>query len=153
MNILNNVQELKNKKINFFEFYGISPTGLGLRSDSEGDGKYRAKRSNAEGWHDGFDFLCHTGQKIVAPFENLLIERIWYPYRDLSYGGLMMSNSMLQVILCYFQPITELVGTTVKIGQTIGYAQSISKRYGANMQDHIHCRIPSFNPELLIKIL
>ena len=153
MKILAGLKELKERQMNLFEFYGISPTGLGLRSDSAGDGKYRARRTNASGWHDGYDFLCHDGQKVVAPFENLLIERPWYPYRDLSFGGLMMSNSSLQVILCYFQPLIELVGTKVKIGQTIGYAQSISKRHGSDMSDHIHMRICSFNPELLINFL
>ena len=46
------------------------------------------------------------------------------------------------------QPDPELMGTEVKVGQVIGTAQDISKKY-PGVTPHVHLRIFSLDPELL----
>ena len=54
----------------------ISPTGKGIRVDSEGDGNYGASRGSRR--HNGIDYICVEGQEVRAPF-NMLINRIAKP--------------------------------------------------------------------------
>lgn len=117
----------------------VSPTGRGIRSDSEGDGNYGARRGDRR--HNGVDYLCDEGQDIVAPFD-MLIERKAYPNRDMIMSGISWSSGRSSGRMFYFQPFIDLIGCHVKEGAVIGKAQSVSGYYDLpQMEDHIHFQI------------
>jgi hypothetical protein len=119
----------------------ISPTGKGVRNDSEGSGEYGAPRSNRV--HNGIDYLCDAGQTIVAPFD-LTIKRISVPKINSPMSGIEWVSGKSSGKMFYFKPYLHLIGRLVKAGEGIGVAQSVSKDYGLpRMQDHIHFQIDS----------
>lgn len=127
----------------------ISPTGKALRGlDKYGSGAYGAGRGNRI--HRGADYLCVSGQDVVSPISGTVI-RIARPYRKKGYSGLLIRSPIIEIKLFYFKPLTRIVGTNVKAGDTIGIAQDISKKY-PKMIPHIHLQIDSISPELLINL-
>lgn len=117
----------------------ISPTGLGIRVDSEGSGIYAARRGARR--HNGVDYRCKDGQDIVAPFD-MRIDRIAYPNRDMTMRGVAWSTERSRGKMFYFEPDRDLVGAEVEEGQVIGTAQSVSRYYGLpKMMDHIHFQV------------
>ena len=117
----------------------ISPTGLGIRNDVEGSGAYGANRGSRK--HNGIDYVCKEGQRIVAPF-NMQVTRISKPKADSPMSGIAWTAGSSEGRMWYFTPLTEIIGEYVVEGQLIGYAQSVSKDYGLpDMTDHIHFQI------------
>ncbi len=117
----------------------ISPTGLGIRSDSEGDGNYGASRGSKR--HNGQDYECKKGQDIKAPFD-LVITRIAYPETDCIMQGIAWKRGKSTGRMFYFKPDMNLVGNPVKQGAIIGKAQSVSEYYKLpKMKDHVHFRV------------
>ena len=121
-----------------------------MRNDSGGSGDYGAKRGDRI--HKGTDFLVVPGEKVFAPISGF-VSRIAYPYTDTkAYSGLIIENSEIRVKMFYFLPFPTVIGQEVELGQEIGIAQDISKRYGGGMRPHIHLEIDHMNPMLLINL-
>ena len=126
-----------------------SPTGLGLRNDQEGLGHYGAPRGKRK--HRGYDFLCTPGQDVVCPVEFGKIIRVAYPDNDTQYLGVEIRGPHISIKLFYCDPWLSLIGKWVKRGETIAIAQDVSNKYGKKMKPHVHLRITSIDPEMLIK--
>ena len=117
----------------------ISPTGKGIRVDSEGDGNYGSRRAGKR--HNGIDYLCNKGADIVAPF-RMFLERVSYPKRNSSLSGIAWKTGKSSGRMWYFSPKLSLLNTWVKQGEIIGQAQSVSYDYNLpNMKDHVHFQI------------
>jgi len=127
----------------------ISPTGKGIRRDTQGQGDYRASRGRRV--HKGCDYLCDPGQNIVSPIEGK-ITRIAYPYaKDLRWQGCVIVGTFFTIKMFYFKPFEDLIKQDVQQGQHIGFAQNISKKYSQAMQPHIHLQIDQCDPNIFIK--
>ncbi len=117
----------------------ISPTGKGIRKDSEGDGNYGASRGSRR--HNGIDYLCQAGQDVVAPFDMTIV-RVSNPKADSPLSGIVWERGRSRGKMFYFMPYPDLIGRAVAEGQAIGIAQSCSDDYGLpKMMDHIHFQI------------
>ncbi len=127
-----------------------SPTGLGIRSDTKGNGHYGAKRGIRI--HLGTDFLCKPGQEITCPIDGGIITRENYPYADLSYNGLTIRNKDITIVMYYCKALPGIVRQNVFRGQYIADAEDISLRWGKDMEAHIHLQIKSINPELFLGV-
>jgi len=126
----------------------ISPTGYGIRHDSMGSGCYRAPRGDR--WHDGVDFLCEPGQDIVAPIAGVVMGPA-NPYPGGPYTGLVLEGNDCVLKIFYVRPLRSLFKKWVEQGEVIGKAQDISAKYGGGMLPHVHVRVISYNPQLLLK--
>jgi len=124
-----------------------NPTGLGIRSDSGGDGHFGASRGNRK--HEGMDFLCEPGQVIRSPISGKLT-RSWPYVGDKTYTGCGIWGKKYMVKLWYFTPDESLIQDEVIAGQEIGLAQNISVKYGGGMKPHIHLGLWSLNPTTLL---
>lgn len=117
----------------------ISPTGKGIRVDSEGDGNYGTSRGDRV--HNGIDYESNMGQEVVAPFD-MRITRVSYPNRDLNMSGVAWEKGKSEGRMFYLDPILMKIGADVKQGEVIGYAQDVSSYYGLpNMKNHIHFQV------------
>lgn len=127
----------------------ISPTGKPVRgTDKWGEGRYGAKRGDH--LHKGADFICEPGQDVMAPISGL-VEREARPYAEGEYSGLLIREALFAVKMFYFEPIKEIVGKFVSMGQKIGVAQDVAKKY-PGMTPHIHLEIESIDPTLLLEV-
>ena len=116
-----------------------NPTGLWIRSDSQGDGHFGARRGKRR--HAGLDLLCKPGQPVVSPCAAQ-VTRLAFPYEGaFEWKGLLLKNGPYAVKLFYLEPDESLIGQWIEEGQVLGHAQDISKRYGAEMLPHIHIEI------------
>lgn len=127
----------------------ISPTGLGVRSDEEGDGAWGSKRT--AGAHKGVDFICHPYQDIVAP-TDMIIQRIARPYVGTSLSGIAWRSETMAGKMFYFLPYIRLIGRPVREGQVIGTAQDVSLEYDPGMTPHVHMQIDSIDVMALINL-
>jgi len=117
----------------------ISPTGKGIRNDSEGSGEYGSRRGERR--HNGVDYICVEGQDIVAPFD-MYISRISNPKRDSLMSGIKWETEKSYGKLFYFLPDKNLIGKDVKEGDVIGTAQDVSRHYGLkDMIPHLHFQV------------
>jgi hypothetical protein len=117
----------------------ISPTGKGIRIDSEGSGEYGASRGIRI--HNGIDYLCDQGQGVRAPF-GMFIKRIANPKSNSPLSGIEWTAGRSSGKMFYFKPYKQTIGQEVVEGEIIGIAQSVSKDYGLpNMLDHIHFQV------------
>ena len=117
----------------------ISPTGFGIRVDTEGDGNYGSSRGTR--LHNGVDYICYKGQDIVAPF-NMIVTRLAYPKSDKVMSGIAWQKGKSTGRMFYFEPDTNLIGNPVHEGDVIGIAQSVSEYYELpGMIDHIHFQV------------
>lgn len=125
----------------------ISPTGLGIRNDSMGDGHYGAYRKGRI--HLGCDFMSIPGDPVRAPFK-MLIERIALPKADSYLSGVAWRSDDMTGKMFYFKPDETFIGLNVNQGTVIGTAQQLD--YGPDMDNHIHFQIDSVNPEILMHV-
>jgi len=122
----------------------ISPTGKGIRSDSEGSGEYGSRRGDRV--HNGVDYICVQFQAIVAPFD-MKIDREAKPYGDKEQNGQKMSGIKWATKksngrLFYFEPDYLKIGKYVHQGEVIGIAQAVSEYHALpKMTDHVHFQI------------
>jgi murein DD-endopeptidase MepM/ murein hydrolase activator NlpD len=137
---LNQTIQVKKVMTNMVAFAPIV-TPLSIRSDTSGDGRFQASRSNGARTHDGVDLLVREGQPIYAPFDAVVVRKS-YPYKtDMRWEGLLLRRGDgLEVKVFYMTPSVS-AGTMVKAGQKIGTAQSIKKKYGGSMRDHTHVEV------------
>ena len=127
-----------------------NPTGLGIRSDSEGGGRFGDRRGPTR-VHDGLDVVCVPGQKVLSPISGVFT-RIVYPYAsDLSWSGVEIKNEDFWIWMFYIDPRRSLLKTYVLAGDVIGAAQDISRKYGAAMTPHIHLQVRRISPLMFFK--
>lgn len=112
---------------------------MNVRNDSQGKGHYGAKRGNR--LHYGVDWLVTKGEAVYAPADGKLV-RIAYPdANDYSKSGFLFKEDAtgIEHKVFYAVPDYLLIGKSVKAGQKIATAQSVSEKYGLpKMKDHIH---------------
>ena len=132
-----------------------NPTGLGVRNDKGGRGYYGAPRSRmlATGklqryLHKGTDYRCEPGQIVKSPMTGIIARRA-KPYAHDFYSGVLIVSKRLSLKMFYLEPNSDLIGKVVKIGDTIGIAQDISKKY-PTVTPHIHVEIVKCDPEIFI---
>ena len=73
------------------------------------------------------------------------------PVNGVWFSGLLIQASDYEYTLFYFEPIKEVLMTTIKEGQLIGIAQDISIKY-PGIIPHVHMQFDSINPELFIRL-
>ena len=134
-------------------------TGQGIRNDKAGFGYYGAPRSKTVDGktvrytHEGVDYICTPGQLVCMPCTGRIV-RLAYPYSDKSYGGVLIEAKRAMLKVFYVEPYDGIVGRTFKIGDPIGIAQDVSKRYpGQGVTPHVHVQIDRCDPEILFKDL
>jgi len=132
-----------------------NPTGLGIRNDAGGKGYYGAPRSRklANGkiqryLHKGTDYKCVPGQIVRSPMTGIIV-RIARPYVQGEFSGLVIAAKRLTLKMFYLQPFPQLIGKVVKIGEEIGLAQDIGKKYPL-VTPHIHVEVVRCDPEIFI---
>ena len=134
----------------------ISPTGKGIRGlDEHGYGKWGTPRGKHV--HFGADYICEPGQEIYSPVDGKIL-RIAFPYpsphqaegKDILYAGVLIRASYCELKMFYFEPLKGFLFKDVEMGQVIGKAQDIGKKY-KGITPHIHLEITSINPELFIR--
>lgn len=134
--------------------------------DDFGSGEFGASRDNGKRTHNGIDFECKPGDKIVSPCSGH-VTKIGYAYAD-GVGGLNSKEPKYRYIeittkneithrVFYVEP-KVMAGQTVTTGKTIiGTAQNIAARYSTakkTMNNHVHYGVKvngeHVNPEHLI---
>ena len=126
----------------------INPTGGNIRSDSMGCGLYGAPRGDRK--HNGLDYCCDPGQTVVSPIDGKII-RVALPYAGAKYTGLMIEGHQITITMFYISPLPYIVGKDVKAGDVVAIAQDISEKYGHGMLPHVHLRIDSIDPLLVME--
>ena len=127
----------------------LNPTGGTVRNDSGGYGYWQASRGVKV--HEGADFTLPEGpgQLVISPIGGV-IERIAYPYSDTKeYSGVLIVGSDIWVKIFYIKPFVAFIGQRVSMGEPIGIAQDISKRY-PGILPHIHLEVVKINPLILM---
>ena len=124
-----------------------NPTGLGLREDTAGSGRFGASRGNRK--HEGIDLLCEPRQIVRATIPGKLITAYPYP-DDWIYTGCRIWGKDWMAKMFYFMPYSHRINENVLAGEDIGIAQDISLKYGGGMLPHIHVALYKLNPTLLV---
>ncbi len=115
-----------------------------IRMDARGDGHYGAPRGDRR--HNGVDYTCVPGQAVLSPCSGT-VKRWGYPYVDAQ--GLVDPKYMLIVIdgddgsehkVMYIKPTAPKYWKVAE-GDTIGYAQDVSQKWGSDMLPHIHWEV------------
>jgi len=116
----------------------FNPTGLPIRSDSEGDGNFLSARGTR--LHNGIDFESIPGKLVIAPCD-MRINRIAKPKSGCYLSGIKFTAEFFTGKMFYLKPYLMLIGTDIKKGSPIGIAQDMTKEYGPKMTSHIHLQI------------
>ena len=121
---------------------GISVRGRPTRLCSSADPHW--SRGVCDGGlrhHEGVDYVAAAGQPVQAPISGY-VTRIGYAYDDdLSFRYVEITNPALryQARVLYVSPDVA-VGQTVRLGEAIGEAQSLQRRY-PGITDHVHLEL------------
>ena len=139
----------------------LNPSGGVLRSDTWGDGRWRAARGTRD--HMGVDHVVMPGQPIIAPAPGFVSRRS-APYAPSSGDwwhhsanvGLVIDTVGLVdhvkpppvLFLWYVRPLPGIVGSTVAAGQVVAIAESVAGLYRRRypdeevaMLDHVHLEL------------
>lgn len=119
--------------------FWVNPTGLGVRSDGAGDGKFGASRGDRI--HLGTDFLSVAGQGVVAPIDaqyRRYVNRVYAG--DPNYTGMEFETKDFKITFFYVSPSINHM-EWVKAGQLVGLAQDIVAKHGEPMRNHIHMQV------------
>jgi murein DD-endopeptidase MepM/ murein hydrolase activator NlpD len=121
----------------------INPTGGRERShDNYGFGAFAASRDGGERRHEGVDYVSRPGQAVVEPMSGY-VTRLGYAYSDDSgLRSIEITNPALNYVarVLYVSPDVKL-GQAVRLGQPLGKAQSLQKKYPGGMTNHVHVQI------------
>lgn len=103
--------------------------------DNHGCGNFGATRGGR--LHQGEDFTVASGAKVFAPISGK-VTRHPIPYSDDSrYTGIEITNQDYTVKVFYIRN-QLVIGTNVKAGDVIGFAQDLKQKYGQGITNHIH---------------
>lgn len=119
------------------------PTGRGPRDvDAYGEGRFHARRDGGSRLHEGVDYVAHAGQVVDAPISGY-VTKVGYAYPgDAALRFVEIENPALhlQARVFYVDP-DVVVGDTVAVGQPIGRAHTLQKKYPGGIVDHVHLEI------------
>jgi hypothetical protein len=118
------------------------PLSHGIReSDAWGGGKFGDSRLGR--MHKGIDYLAAPGECVRCPV-NGVVRRIGYPYSDTQeYRLIEIDTGGAWVRVFYVEPDVHTQDYVV-IGDLLGYAQDIAKRYNQplrEMKNHVHLEV------------
>jgi hypothetical protein len=125
----------------------VSPVGprFKMRSDMWGRGGFGDPRGSKK--HDGLDLVVEPRQPVFSMIDGH-VEKFEQCYlHDDRWTGIQIANTQLRVELWYMAPFAWAKGEFVQAGQTVGFAQDISKKYPPTekiphkMLPHIHVRV------------
>ncbi|HLZ75433.1 M23 family metallopeptidase [Phenylobacterium sp.] len=120
-----------------------NPTGQAPRgTDAYGEGRFHASRDGGARDHEGVDYVATAGQAVSAPISGY-VSKIGYAYPDdqtLRFVEIDNPALHLTARVFYVDPAVA-VGDTVAVGQPIGQAHSLQRRYPLGITDHIHLEI------------
>lgn len=120
-----------------------NPTGHEARGhDAYGRGDFGARRDGGTRRHEGVDFIAKAGQAVAAPISGY-ISKIGYAYAgDSRLKFVEVTNPALNYAarVFYVKPSVQ-IGDAVAVGDTIGRAHSLQKKYPGGMTDHVHLEI------------
>lgn len=120
----------------------VNPTGEAPRDhDAYGSGRFGASRDGGGREHAGVDYVSEAGQDVRAPISGY-VSRIGYPYggdRRLRY--VEITNPALgYVARVMYVDAAVVEGQAVRLGQTIGAAESLQDHY-PGITDHVHLEV------------
>ena len=130
-----------------------------IRKDADGDGHFGAARGAR--LHKGIDLEYAPDEPVTAEISGY-VNRIVLPYADdLDYTGIEVKGRVLIWHGLYITPLKKMIGSFVKKGTIVGYAQDIRKRYPQckDMKNHTHnnfycdyCGLRSEIKRMLLKL-
>ena len=122
-----------------------NPTGLGPRGkDAYGSGEFGAVRTGHI--HAGVDYVASAGQRVFAPISGH-VTRIGHPYADdATFRYVEITNPRLgyKARVMYVGPQVR-EGEEIALGEEIGRAQTLQRRYPRGITDHVHLEIARLN--------
>ena len=122
-----------------------NPTGLSPRGkDAYGSGEFGASRTGHI--HAGVDYVASAGQRVYAPIAGV-VTRIGHPYSDdASFRYVEITNPQLgyKARVMYVGPQVQ-EGERIHLGEEIGRAQTLQRRYPRGITDHVHLEIARLN--------
>ncbi|MGA0607681.1 M23 family metallopeptidase [Phenylobacterium sp. VNQ135] len=120
-----------------------NPTGNEPREhDAYGSGQFGASRDGGVRRHEGVDFIADAGQAVVAPISGY-VTKIGYAYAgdgNLKFVEITNPALNLEARAFYVDPDVE-VGDTVHVGQPIGEAHTLQRKYPGGMTNHVHLEL------------
>jgi murein DD-endopeptidase MepM/ murein hydrolase activator NlpD len=119
------------------------PTGQAPRgADAYGEGRFHAARDGGTRDHEGVDYVATPGQAVVAPISGYVTKiGLAYP-GDETLKFVEIENPALHLTARAFYVDPDVaVGDTIGVGQPIGHAHSLQRRYPLGITDHIHLEI------------
>ena len=117
----------------------FAPARHGVREgDAWGDGRFGASRGDR--LHKGVDFLATEGERISAPCDGV-VRRIGQCYVDTDEYKLIEIHAAGALVRVFYVTPGVAPGDAVSIGDTIGHAQDISRRYAPGMHNHVHLEV------------
>jgi murein DD-endopeptidase MepM/ murein hydrolase activator NlpD len=110
--------------------------------DAFGSGEYGASRGSRT--HVGVDYACSAGASIASPVDGE-VTKLGYPYGDdLSYRYVEVTAANGAKHRVFYCEPSVSVSDLVSVGDKIGEAQDIAKRYNTadkQMNNHVHYEI------------
>lgn len=120
-----------------------NPTGLAPRThDAYGEGRFGARRDGGSRRHEGVDYMARAGQVVEAPISGY-VTKIGYAYPgDTRLRYVEITNPALRYAarVFYVNPKVR-EGDAVAVGDAIGAARSLQRKYPGGMTDHVHLEI------------
>ena len=120
-----------------------NPTGQEPRGhDAYGEGEFGASRDGGSRRHEGVDFRADAGQAVEAPISGY-VTRIGYAYPgDQTLKFIEITNPALRYAARIFYVNPDVaVGDAVAVGQPIGRAHSLQRKYPGGMTNHVHLEL------------
>lgn len=121
----------------------VNPTGHEPRGhDAYGDGEFGARRDGGSRRHEGVDYRADAGQTVAAPISGY-ITKIGYAYAgDSNLKFIEVTNPALNIAarVFYVEPDVE-VGQPIAMGDPIGKAHTLQRKYPGGMTDHVHLEL------------
>ena len=120
-----------------------NPTGQPPRGeDAYGEGRFHASRDGGARDHEGVDYIATAGQTVDAPISGYVTKiGLAYP-GDETLKFVEIENPALHLTARAFYVDPDVaVGDAVAVGQPIGHAHSLQRRYPLGITDHIHLEI------------
>lgn len=113
-----------------------------------GKGHYGASRGSRS--HRGVDFACYPSSVLVTPVTGE-VTKIGYPYAD-GVGGVGDTEEAYRYVqvtdmngdrhrFFYVEPLVEVGQVVIEDSHYLGVSQSLKRRHGAAMDDHIHYEV------------
>jgi hypothetical protein len=126
-----------------FPFGSIVQPRQVMRNDTLGLGHYGASRDGGIRSHAGIDIEVYKSQPIYAPFNGTVTRKYFAYPNNKKYLGLEMISEVgeFKIKIMYCVPTDAKIGSYVKKGEMIGYAQAISEKYSTLMTDHLHVEL------------